>query len=215
MNIQRAMMAVCALLVLGGAVSVSAASLPPPSNPVVAVQGARHLMERVSRAKTPRPMVVLMSNRSAAVMGMMMSGFCLAAADLGTETEKAVGKAPENSRFHKLASALSALDKHYGVSATMPNSPSLAGKGREYALAVLAAIARDIPDKDASVMQKADALPPANSFKYAVTRPGVVRISMANGANFPDTDRPYAEALWEDGQWRLDCLGLPSGEHNK
>lgn len=214
MNIQRAMMFVAVLLALGGAALANGASSAPPSNPAVAVRGAQQLMEQMGRARTVAQAIPLLSNRSAAVMGMMLGDFCLTTAKFEAE-DKGQLEDTDRAKAQKFQTDLDALGQRYGITPAAAKKLSqidgVSRHGREYALAVLAAVAKDLP-KQPGMTKTPDALPPASSFKYAVTRPGAVRIRMANGGNFPGTDRPYAEALWEGGQWRLDLLGPPPGE---
>lgn len=186
---------------------VAHAASPAPSNPAIALHGARRLMEQIGRAKDFPQVLPLMSNRSAAALGISL-GTMLGAMDEMMPGDESAEKSP--AKPGKLKTDLLAVGLRYGIKPDADEKQQLAAAtahGRAFAAAVYATILKDQRDSESAKWDR-ESFPPAGAYKYAQTALGRVRISLPNGKPFPGTTRPYAEAVWEDSQWRLDIGAL-------
>lgn len=166
-------------------------------------RGARQLMDKLHGARTLTALIPLMSNRSAAEVGIMY-------ASMGSEMVSGSDQgAPVPVK--KLTNALAAIDRRFGVeptSAPVTQLSQATKHGRAFTMAVMTAISVNMTG-DTSHFFAARPMPPARAYNYSVEAPGRLRVSLISGKNFPGLAQSYAQAVWEDGAWRLD-LGTAS-----
>ena len=178
------------------------------SSEAAQIQGARHLMQQLSCQNSITNVIPLMSDRSAAAVAILYDSFA-------SQMVSSFGTTPEASNqkeaMLKLAADLAGVNRRYGVETTAEPAKEwteASKHGRAFALAVIGILTKDM-SSDERMDLHARLMPPARAYNYVSVAPGRIKISLINGNNFPGLNQSYAEALWEDGSWRLD-LGTAS-----